>query len=179
MKKAISILLVLVMCFGMCGCAGETKSNEIKLTLANYKDYLSLKYWTGFEDEWEHRSVMKLTGGEYTKYFYSTIYGYGKAEATTTNFNFNNVKIVLRVKGSTIAMTKLPPWGLTGDEVTVPFDFQVTIETNIAGNGEGEMRFTLPNNLATDNRCGTGTGRTPSAWCTIEIIEIQGTVTPV
>ena len=51
MKKIIAVLLLLAMVLGLCACGGN--SNETKLTLDNYDDYLKVQSsvygWNAFE----------------------------------------------------------------------------------------------------------------------------------
>lgn len=155
-------------------------SNGTKLTLDNYDDYLKVDASTNRNEAIKSKLSFSLLGDEYsTKIFSDAFTANGYVQATTSNFNFNDVKLTFRVHGTTVMKEKYPPYGVTGDLKSFDFDFTFTVELDIAGNGSGSSTCNLPTNMVTDGRvCTSMHSTTPSPYITIELIGITGTVTP-
>ena len=154
MIALISILLVFVMCLTMCACAGETKSNEIELTLENYDDYLefyasirpkqyietSSFYWLGAYSN----SYTRLVEND----FFTGYSGYFSATPVTPNYNFHNVTIKIRFTGNVLAI--LENSNPDNPKTTnYTFDFDDTFELNVGGtvkDSNGRI-IDLPSNL--------------------------------
>ena len=162
MKKAISIMLVLAICLGMCACGADTKSNEIELTLDNYKQYLDVKR-VEIDDISKNVQV-----GQYTAYKCYQLGGVINIAGSTTNFNYNNVKVIVRFSG-TYGTGKLETLSPKADEGSITnFNEVVELTLNISGNGFiNSPLITAPNGKALVEINGSG-----------EIIGISGTVSP-
>lgn len=112
MKKATSIILVLVICLSLCACSnggtgGEDtgKSNEIELTLENYEQYLDVSASAGTQLDFEGNAYIILGYDEMeaqhilTSDYSKNIYGYVRVEGLSPNFNYHNIKIEVEFKG--------------------------------------------------------------------------------
>lgn len=184
MKKVISIMLVLVMCFSLCACTGETKTNEIELTLDNYDDYLEISAAV-----WGSEEVITKNGYWLGKYsngyktlhtcFYSGYLGSIETKVVAPNFNFHNVTITIHFTGKvlTILEDSDPMSPSTMDHY---LDFKDTFELNVGGtvkNGEGRI-MDLPNDMLILEYSYNKYGNKYDIQSDWEIVEISGTVSP-
>lgn len=160
MKRAISILLVLVMCLSMSiclnGCAGGTK-----LSLSNYKTYMSIN----IHDKYISKGVQVGYWGNQTRntHLYFEVLSSGES----ANHNYNNVKIKIRIYGS-YGLADLKSISDSPDE-TKSFEIFVTLEPNISGLTVGGV----------DSQKISGDGKAiVSCNFQYEVVSISGTVTP-
>ena len=186
MKKAISIMLVLVMCLSLCSCAGETKSNEIKLTLDNYDDYLDFSAYVYGTQEKETAKDYWLgayynSGKLVENDFYTGYSGSLSAKVVAPNYNFHNVTVKIRFTGKvlTIIENSNPdsPTTLNHD-----IDFEDTFELNVGGTvKDGKHKIIdLPQNMLILDY-GISDSHYKYKYDIIEsweIVEISGTVSP-
>lgn len=102
MKKAISILLVLVMCLSMCSIFTGCRSNGIELTLDNYEQYLDVSASAWLQKDYEGYSFVIGRSGAYdfiTDDFSQNIYGDVSVKGLSQNFNYSNIKIEVEITG--------------------------------------------------------------------------------
>lgn len=167
MKK--NLLLVVLFMFFLIGITGCGNDNSIKLTKDNYEKYLNVKvgcYTNDFESAYRIKGV-KLTDTYTATMLYSSITGNLTVQGASTNFNYNDVKVVIRIFGTYKAFDK------EGDyKDTVTKNFEMTLEStpNISGNDKTIIEhFDLDNNLLTHEYL---------LDYDYEIVEITGSVTP-
>ena len=182
MKKAISILLVFVMCLTMCACAGETKSNEIELTLDNYDDYLKISAYTVLPhdskpDNARYFDAMDGVGCAVTDY--SSYMSLGvSVKGLSTNFLYSDITLEVRATGKFIAVDKNNVYNSTHTSVYFNETFSQYIECklDVSGNGNGQStgKFSVPGDLVIPYM-----SFHPSTDFSYEIVKISGTVTPV
>lgn len=160
MKKAISILLVFVLTLGLCAC-GSSQSNQIELTKENYTNYLTLRVG----DRYNSQSVSVGYFG--TQLRDTALFFSAESIAASTNFNYNDVVIKIRVYGTygtaTLAsMTDTP-------EKTETFEIMMEIRPNISGN-TAEIVYS-------DKILGGGYAIVDCTY-KYEIVSISGNLTP-
>ena len=159
MKKILALTLVFVMCFSLISCAYYPKT---KLTMANFHKYLKIS--------------PSLQGGGTGNSFsskddilwYPKILGSVSVRGASDNFIYNDIVIVVELSGTYDAYQ---------NQATTPcsknnkFKITITVETDIAGNGEHSELFTLEEGFFTSLSSIAST-------YTITIISVSGTVTP-
>lgn len=131
MKKALSLILALVLCLSLCACGGNN-SNRIVLTKDNIETYFKLN--AGLYDNGNYGM-----GNEPNEF-----HAWAKVEAVSTNFNYEDIKITFRVKrNARCCKFNLGPDIPASQSVLydheIPCDAEITITTNIAGNGEEKI----------------------------------------
>ncbi len=126
MKKALSLLLALVMCLSLAACG----DNETELTLENYTNYLNISaipLFTG--KDW----LMKPSGSPNSITCNSKAEYQMTATGASSNYDYNNV--VVTVKVTAIYNT------FSGFEKTenVEVSKELTITCDIGGSGTGQV----------------------------------------
>ena len=171
MKRAISLILAIMMCLSLCACGG--KSDNIKLTLDNYSTYLSVdaKMYNGsiFEDAVNVQAVnngrgIPYKGGSTTFYVYEKLSTFLEVKGASTNFNYNDVSITVRFTGTyqTVDINTCQ-WD-NGNEINT----ELTVQCNIAGEGNAFGKFSGNGGYMYDERADV-------KW---EVVAISGTVSP-
>ena len=193
MKKALSLILALVMCLSLCACGGNTGSNantttantttanntnttnensdEIALTLDNYSKYLSVTAFMNNPASTEGLFVGAVNNGMGIPYDGgSTLYVYRHfssnvtVEGVSTNFNYNDVSLTVRFTGTYKTVDiNTRKWN-GGNEI----NSEVTVECNIAGEGS----------IWEDFSGNGGYMLRKMADVEWEVVAISGTVTP-
>lgn len=183
MKKAISILLVLVMCLSMCAC-GETETNEIKLTLDNYDDYLNISAGVHGVEEVETDKDYWL-GAYYQGYkyvhdkFYTAYCGSVSTKVVAPNYNFHDVTLKIRFTGKVLAvMENSDPKSPTTMYHNI--GFEDTFELNVGGTVKNKeaLIIDLPENTLILSQWSDEYNGKYNIQITWEIVEISGTVSP-
>ena len=162
MKKALSLILALALCLSMCACAGG-KSNEIELTLDNYMQYLKIV------SSYVGKGTTNVTAGYWGTVSRTTkLYANLKVEGTSTNFNYNNVKITFLCSGS-YGTTTLASVGGDADKGSFQtFNQTVELTTDISGAGS----------LYPDLVAAPGGKAIVEVISECKVIAVSGTVTP-
>lgn len=185
MKKALSLLLALVLCLSLCACGGNTGSNEnttnedttngnpdeIALTLDNYSKYLSVTAFMHDPASTEGLFVGAVNNGTGISYDGgSTFYVYNhfssnvKVEGVSTNYNYNDVSLTIRFTGTYKTVDiNTNKWN-GGNEI----NSEATVECNIAGEGSVWEDFSGNGGYMLRKMADV-------EW---EVVEICGTVTP-
>ena len=181
MKKAVSIILALVMCLSMCACAGGTKTKEIELTLDNYDDYLKI---------WPYISLPHDIARSNTRYFdamdgtgcivmdYSSYICIGvSVKGISDNFSYSDITLEVKATGRYIAVDQNQAYNSCHTTVYQNQTFSQYIECklDIAGDGTGIStgKVRVPGGLVIPYHSAH-----PSTDFTFEIVKISGTVTP-
>ncbi len=172
-KKSMVILSVLILTLSILSGCG--KSKDIELTLDNYEQYLNVSGSTGTTWDFtsghaynvQHRDGLKRTDGGTSFYIYRQILPTFTVEGVSTNYNYNDIQITIRIYGDyTIYDAR---------EVTVAdtcsVDKEIVIDKiNVAGEGRYDEVIELP------EETGTIDDYVNLNW---EVVGISGTVTPV
>lgn len=124
MKKTISLIIIIVMCLSLCACStGE------RLDLNNYTQYLSITTVT--HNDSEAVRVGAIPNVSRTVALRPSV----KVEGVSSNFNYNNVKIKVRIYGS-YGTTDLVSYSQDADAGSMKkFDILLELSPNIAGSG--------------------------------------------
>ena len=159
MKKAIAIMLVLVMCLSLCACTGETKSNEIKLTLDNYDDYFTITTRYSHANDVDMVTgpngynvysvdATKFAAKEASSNFQITV----SVEGVSTNYQYSDISLVINLKGYYFSCPKSALSSYKGlKQHSVDEKFDVKCDINVAGEGKGEAVFYIPNSEVVPN----------------------------
>lgn len=168
MKKALSLILALVLCLSLCACDNsDANSDEVKLTLENYSKYLSIKAKVGNPDIFDGGVKLMhdvpIEGGArsfvYT-YFNITL----GVEGVSTNFNYNDLSITVRFSGTYKTYDDAAREWDSGNKL----DAELTAKCNIAGEGSASTKFYPDGGYVLQEKANVG-------W---EVVAISGTVTP-
>ena len=192
MKKALSLLLALVLCLSLCACgendtqesqntelessvveeSSTENTNETILTLDNYSQYLNVDacMMDPF-DVTKGVNVQAVNNGSGVPYdggrtFY--LYKYFDArlyvEGASSNFNYNDVSVTVRFTGTYQTVDiNTSEWD-DGNEV----NYELSVDCNIAGEGSVSEEF-------------SGNGEYmlyKMSNINVEVISVSGTVTP-
>ena len=159
MKKAISILLVFIMTLSI--CMSLTACGGTKLTLDNYENYLTLDVSISYKQ----KSVSVGYWGMRDRTTH--ICGSVSSQGVSQNFNYNDVKIKVRIYG-TYGLTTLA--STTYDAKSYhEFETFVEISPNISG--------TTPEQIEGEKISGNGQAIVDVSY-EYEIVSISGTITP-
>ena len=142
MKRTITsifaIMLALAMVLSLAACGGNesskkeetptegmvSNSNEIELTLDNYSKYLDVSMGTSTKGN--------ATGNAYYRGYPAMGY-WATVSGISQNFNYNDIKVTVKIKGSYESFT------FSYDELylddSVPFEKEIVIECDINGDG--------------------------------------------
>lgn len=166
MKKFLCIVLFGIFLLSITGCGGN--SNSIQLTKDNYKKYLNIeaKCFSGSLED-SYGVVVPITDTYTATRLYSSIVGNLKVSGASTNFNYNDIKIVVKILGTYKAFEK------DGDYKTpITKNFEMIMESspNISGNADTVIKkINLDDNLLTHEYL---------LNYDTEVVEISGSVTP-
>lgn len=157
MKKTVSVLLVLVICMSICACG----SGGTSLTLTNYKEYFNFT----IDDMYQTRSVDIGHWGTWSRN--TDLYFKVWSRGASSNFNYNNVKIKVRIYGS-YGLADLKSISDSPSE-TRNFEIIVELSPNISGLAAGGV----------ESQRISGNGKA-IVTCNYqyEIVSISGTITP-
>jgi len=181
MKKVLAMLLTFAMCLGMCACGGAQKDDDsIELTIGNYNDYLDINMtianYVDPEDPYAYYypTDIKNSHGDIVGYGYTEVKFGFEVEGVSSNYNYNDVVITGRFNGDYEGFSFW--WDENDDYISIdePFEFDITVKTNIAGNGDN---FYI---LEMDGNHPKGHYYTSKDYfkCDFEVVEVSGTVTP-
>lgn len=168
MKKKMAILLSLILIVVCCACGNK----KTKLTLDNYSKYLSVSagvYPPGFDtnDSARFPGGVPLTDGSLTFYLYRHLNTYARVDGLSTNFNYNDVVVTVRVDETFRTYdTKKKEW--SSDK---PISEKYTVACDIAGNGK------IVGNIS---EAGGSIANMHEDMATYEweVVDISGTVSP-
>ena len=179
MKKVLALVMALIRVLSLVACGGSesnesskkeetpnegmvSNSNEIELTLDNYSKYLEVGMGANAEGD--------STSNEYYR-GYPHIEFAAKVEGISQNFNYNDIKVTGKVKGS------YESFSFYGEELkiyaSVPFEKEIVVECDINGNGyysspDSEQIEMEPNRYIDNEHIEQD----------FEVTAISGTVTP-
>ena len=153
MKKWIALICSFLFVLLMCSCSGgEQKKdpNTTELTLENYSKYIKLSTSVYTSTDWDDMLGvgglfpggygMPVPGGS-TLYVYKKIQVSAKAEAASTNYDYNDVEFTVRFSGTYKNITDIK----TAQTKEENFDETVTFTLDIGGSGSGFERFPVKN----------------------------------
>lgn len=152
MKRAISLVLTLVLCFGLCAC-GE---NGTQLTLDNYTDYMKVSGRVYYSDVFEGEAIWfgKVNPSSGYKRVLSTfatsLGSLIQTKDVATNFNYENVKITMKFTGTVSIVDKDSGTKEVAKTRKFAFEFEETFGLTIAGKEKderGEYKLPLPDNM--------------------------------
>ena len=153
MKKALSLLLVLVMCLSLCACGTEKKSNEIELTPENFNKYVKVE---------RHRVITDITsrGTVLKAYWVLDLNG------ASVNYDYNDVSVTYKVSTT---------WYCKGHTRTC--EFNATASTDISGHCYAGEDLSHDFFRCSEHKDQYAPGdRLTWNW---EVISVTGTLTPV
>ena len=166
MKKAISLILVFVMCLHLCACGGSnsdtpetteapTEQKGTPLTLDNYDTYLRVfcESNPNYDDTRPLFSVQQHNGGNgmkttsgYTWYLYPLARMYVFIEGASTNFNYFDIEVTIK-----FTITCQPGNPSTGEwENAETIEQLVTVNCDIGGRGFYQENTDLGHYLHSD-----------------------------
>lgn len=154
--KKIAILITFVLVFTLCGCGGEKTNNSIELTLDNYSDYLKIYVSHDVSGD-----AIKIEG--FSSPFYDQVITYAVAEGVSSNFNYEDVEIVLEPTVEYSSSSRYH--ALKGTE---SFTETITLNCDVAGNASETVSTSLK-----------GYTYASSIESHTTIVSISGKVTPV
>ena len=164
-KRVLGCIMIAVMIVTMCSCGNN---NEIELTLDNYSDYLDVSVsWYGTGEKYFLNNGLKITSNYEALVMVDSVGMSVEVSGVSTNFNYNDVTITLKIKGNYNCYDFL---NIDGPEYTYDYESILTVDTNISGSGSNSDFIELSDHLVTHDYLISGE---------YEIIEISGTVTPV
>lgn len=178
MKRIIALVLAAIFCLlTFCAC-GEKKeddkgdSNKIQLTTENYKTYLDV-------------NVEVVGGGkDYPNMFdsdpicYSAIDAIATVKGASSNYNYENVVITIKVSGEYEHMSGLSAYDWPSTDGKKPINMEdIVITTNIAGNGEGRSSMNVVDNF--DGYGDYDVARMDWTYPKYEVVSVSGYVVPV
>ncbi len=171
MKKLLTLMLAAALALSLVACGGGNKGTE--LTVDNYEQYLDLNIGvsTGNTSIGYATFVMDSTGtkGGQVDMLYDSLSAKMNLSAKSTNFNYNDVTIKVKVTANYEYCT--PPLSslLVGQADVCEFNLEA--KTDIAGNCDVVTDdYNLPEDHFTHSYL--------IGDVTYEIVEISGTVTP-
>lgn len=156
MKKAISLLLTLVLCLSLCACS---KSNEVILTLENYKTYLNLdihSFAPGDSDAYS------FPGAPHCR---SEYIGFVGCAGASTNYDYNDVKITVRFYGNADIY-------VDSVKTQYKFDETITVSCDIGGKGNSFVELF-------EGKLATRMIDEDSVKCSWEVVSISGSVSRI
>ena len=175
MKKAISILLVLVLCLSMCACGGTSK--EIKLTTENIEDYLDFEFAMYSDGDYE-KIIYHVWRPDKNSYYQTSQLGTRavcllKVAGVSQNYNYSDISVTIRITGKYAALKKSDVsnggWGKYQYEYFTYNTPTIQLDLNVSGIGESKFYYQIPNNLY-------AYGLFEYDY---EIIEVTGTIAPL
>ena len=178
MKKVLALMLALVLVLSLAACGGGSNSNEIEITMDNYSKYLKIGGSIGCNERLDNAlGVGSLNGGMgiatpsgSTFYVYDSIYYSASVSGLSENFNYNDIKVTVKLTGSCKTYEDKKSGGVyafTGSQSFEKDDIE--IECDITGNG----RFYEEEELS-----GGAYTHSEMVESNFEIVSISGTVTP-
>ena len=168
MKKALSLMLALVMCLSLCACGNSGgSSDEVTLTMENYSKYLSIDAAV-FTPSSSDAAVNLPNPAKFGDVITSTVYKYFNlrlnVEGVSTNFNYHDVSVTVRFFG------KYQIYNRTAESYSIGNTLlaELTAECNIAGDGSSLTEFYPDHGFVFE--------RQPNVdW---EIVAVSGSITP-
>ena len=175
MKKALSLLLALMLCLSLCACGEGSK--DIELTLDNYKDYLEVRTYASHGDDVDPKKVSfyDLNGKRCGAGRAGTYFTLGASvEGVSPNFMYSDIVIEVKATGKYVACK--PGDAETSVVMTDTFVLSVDCDLNVSGTGSGESteKYMIPGGLVVPTMMYAHT-----CEFTYEIVSISGTVTPI
>ena len=173
MKKALSLILALVMCLSLCACGEEEKEpTTTLLSTDNVKDYLSFQ-----------ATVTECEVNEEEGFLYNDYDGTAKVRLSVVNqgdAKFESVRLTLKLSTKVSCITGPVPYGWefrvgnkqTGTEPHTDVNYK-TVEIVLPNDGNWEETFDLKLALYGDQY-----RFAPSKLndCSIEVVSVVGTV---
>lgn len=134
-KKLLMIMLCGVLLIGLTGCGnGKSDNDTINLTMDNYEDYLDI------EVDYNVGGYSTQLPG-YSFYFYDTIKGNVKVTGASTNYDYNNVEVEVKISGTYDLYQKTSQKYSRGTEKEL--DKTIIVKCNVGGSGEKSFSESL------------------------------------
>ena len=184
MKRAISLILVLVICIGLCSTLSGCGK---KLTLDNYTDYMEvyggLTYGEVFEGDeiWFGKRNPSSGDKQILNDFFTSLRGYVSTDNVAPNFNYENVKITVKYTGTVFIVDKNSGTANEATATEYPFEFQGTFSLTLAGDPKDDgtpFDLQLPENMVAICDSHYLHGQDFQIKYEAEIISISGAVKP-
>ena len=159
MKKALSLLLALVLCLSLCACE-KSNSNHIVLTKDNIETYFNIR-----------AGVSEIYGLAEDYEVYASL------EGVSDNFNYENISVTFKIRRNARCFkstpdSSLPPAQWTQWDHEIPYEAELTVTTNIAGEGQTAYKFMEKEITCSEhNQSAEFQRNTLSSW---EIIAVSG-----
>ena len=124
MKRLLSILLICTMMFCLAACGKSEGSKDIQLSKDNFDDYfnLSISAHAGGEQVYDPLTLSYKNDSVVINY---------SVEGATSNYNYNDVTIKLKIKVNCTGVFSNPD-----DTIQTKFEKEYIIDTNISGKAE-------------------------------------------
>nr|MCR5652411.1 hypothetical protein [Ruminococcus sp.] len=176
MKKVLALVLTFILLLSLTSCGGgeESKSNAIELTMDNYSKYLDITGGISCNEDSDNELYVGSLNRGYgietpsgsTLYVYDTINYHASVEGLSQNFNYNDIKVTVKLTGSCKTF-KLgaPSKSFYGSQ---SFENDIEIECDITGNGSFNKDEKLSDGAYTASEV---------LKSNFEIVSISGTVT--
>ena len=168
MKTGLLLLLVLALCFGICGCG----DNSIALTKDNFDDYFDYSINLIENTEYE-RHVQGSNGSYFESGIGSKGQLTGRLTAVSQNYSYSDITMRVKVTASCSMVSKEDMDRTYVNVIKVPVTYETVIQVDLNVAGEGKITdtgyYTAPSDLLIAYTLDTS----------IEIIEITGSVTPL
>ena len=176
MKKVLALLLAMVLVLSLAACGGgSSNSGEIEITLENYSKYLEIfdsVHTSGYPDmEIGGRGIRTKTGS-HVHSLHDTLGFYVSVSGKSQNFNYNDIKVTGRLKGSYGTYKSIVGEIVEGEEVfngSETFDKEIKVECDITGKAEYSEEGKTPDKTYTHDE---------EIESEFEVTSISGTVTP-
>ena len=197
MKKFLSLLLAAMMLLSFAACSGggktaevtpeptekateEPQSNAIQLTPDNYSKYISVNGGASCNKSSDNGNALRVQSrnegngietksGSWTWEAYKSINESLYIKGLSQNFNYNDIAVTCKLKVTYKTYNNEKDdrgvYAFTGTET---YEKEITVECDIAGNGEYKELYQLPN----------GYTHSDVIEYELEVISISGTVTP-
>lgn len=166
MKKKIKFLVLII--FTMVSMTGCGLSKKIYLDMNNYSKYIKVNanvYCQTLDDR-VYVGSLEVADGYYALYLYKTFKGSLSLEGLSQNFNYNNVKVKVKINGN----YKSYKVGDYKNPESNNFEMILEADTDIAGNSEEVNEYkNIDGNVTHDQLIKYD----------VEVISVSGYVTPV
>lgn len=182
MKRALSLILALVLCLPLCACGNK----DIELNSENYADYLTITTrvggFNGTKVPEGHRFYLRDERGIIPDGVTDTFKVVVEIEGVSPNFQYSDITLDVKIDGYyySCAKSKAMEYGIIVDRHTYTNNLSVKCDLNIAGNGTGEAVFYIPNDeVVPRNNLLLGSDVVSPYSFSVEICGITGSIVPL
>lgn len=182
MKRAISLILALVLCLGLCACGDK----NIELTIDNYDDYLTISA-NVFSAEYTsvpngHRFYLRDERFIIPQGVTDTFTVVVEIEGVSPNFQYSDITLDVSINGHyySCAKSESMKYGTIVDKHAFAQNFSIKCDINVAGDGKGEAVFHIPNDeVVPINNLLIDTEVVSPYEFSVEICGITGSIIPL